>query len=169
MKIEFSSQRREMLSFLTANMAAVTSRTNQQYRSSKNDLENLSPRAYFRNSFYDRLQNSPYFCVFKYARAVEQKVGNEAENRERDWGHTPYGRVRLARFACARLLRLTLPISLLILRKKKKKRLFCSLLLRGRTGRVCRRCPLQDIGRLYCRKMPLVNTGRKCNADEFQI
>ena len=109
-----------MLSFLTANMAAVTSRTNQQYRSSKNDLENLSPRAYFRNSFYDRLQNSPYFCVFKYARAVEQKVGNEAENRERDWGHTPYGRVRLARFACARLLRLTLPISLLILRKKKK-------------------------------------------------
>ena len=37
-------------------------------------------------SFYDRLQNSPYFCVFKYARAVKQKVWNEAENRERDWG-----------------------------------------------------------------------------------
>ena len=33
-----------------------------------------------------RLQNSPYFCVFKYARAVEQKVRNEAENREWDWG-----------------------------------------------------------------------------------
>ena len=33
-----------------------------------------------------RLQNSPYFCVFKYARAVKQKVWNEAENRERDWG-----------------------------------------------------------------------------------
>ena len=33
-----------------------------------------------------RLQNSPYFCVFKDARAVKQKVGNEAENRERDWG-----------------------------------------------------------------------------------
>ena len=31
----------------------------------------------------DRLQNSPYFCVFKYARAVKQKV--EAENKERDW------------------------------------------------------------------------------------
>ena len=58
-----------------------------------------------------RLQNSPYFCVFKYARAVKQKVWNEAENRERDWGetlkirffflspHTPDGRVRLARFA----------------------------------------------------------------------
>ena len=35
-----------------------------------------------------RLQNSPYFCVFKYARAVEQKVCNEAENKERDWGET---------------------------------------------------------------------------------
>ena len=33
-----------------------------------------------------RLQNSPYFCLFKYARAVKQKVWNEAENRERDWG-----------------------------------------------------------------------------------
>ena len=33
-----------------------------------------------------RLQNSPYFCVFKYARAVKQKVWNEAENGERDWG-----------------------------------------------------------------------------------
>ena len=40
-----------------------------------------------------RLQNSPHFCVFKYARAVKQKVWNEAENRER------YGHVRLARFA----------------------------------------------------------------------
>ena len=57
-----------------------------------------------------RLQNIPYFCVFKYARAVKQKVWNEAENRERDWGET------LAR---VRLLRHALPISLLILRKKK--------------------------------------------------
>ena len=32
--------------------------------------------------------------------------------------HTPYGRVRLARFARIRLLRHALPISLLILRKK---------------------------------------------------
>ena len=31
-----------------------------------------------------RLQNSPYFCVFKYARVVQLKVWNEAENRERD-------------------------------------------------------------------------------------
>ena len=33
-----------------------------------------------------RLKNSWYFCVFKYAGAVKQKVWNEAENRERDWG-----------------------------------------------------------------------------------
>ena len=38
------------------------------------------------DSAITRLQNSPYFCVFKYARAVKQKVWNEAENRERDWG-----------------------------------------------------------------------------------
>ena len=50
-----------------------------------------------------KLQNSPYFCVFKYARAVKQKVWNEAENRAYD----------------------SSPISLLILRKKT--RLFCSL------------------------------------------
>jgi len=65
------------------------------------------------NTFFTRLQNSPYFCIFKYARAVKQKVWNEAENRERD-----YGRVRLARYASARLLRHSSPISLLILRKK---------------------------------------------------
>ena len=47
-----------------------------------------------------RLQNSLNVCVFKYARAVKQKVWNEAENRERDGGETlRYGRVRLARFA----------------------------------------------------------------------
>ena len=28
-----------------------------------------------------RLQNSPYFCVFRYARAVKQKVRNKAENK----------------------------------------------------------------------------------------
>ena len=36
----------------------------------------------------NKLQNSPYFCVFKYARAVKQKVWNEAKNRERNWGET---------------------------------------------------------------------------------
>ena len=44
-----------------------------------------------------RLQNSPYFCVFKYARAVKQNVWNEAENRERDWGETL--KIRTVRFA----------------------------------------------------------------------
>ena len=46
-----------------------------------------------------RLQNSPYFCVFKYARAVKQKVLNKAENREREWGETL--KIRTVRFACA--------------------------------------------------------------------
>ena len=32
------------------------------------------------------LQNSLYFCIFKYTWAVKQKVWNEAERRERDWG-----------------------------------------------------------------------------------
>ena len=38
--------------------------------------------------FYEffRLQNSSYFCVFKYARAVKQKVWNEVEKSE------PYAR-----------------------------------------------------------------------------
>ena len=27
-----------------------------------------------------RQQNSPYFCIFKYARAVKQKVWNEAQH-----------------------------------------------------------------------------------------
>ena len=76
---------------------------------------NMSPEHYF----WSRLQNSPYFCVFQYAQAVKQQVWNEAENRER---------VRLARFACIRLLRHSLPISLLILRKKNH--LFCSLFLK---------------------------------------
>ena len=65
-----------------------------------------------------RLQNSPYFCVFKYTRAVKQKVWNEAENRERDWGETLKIRFFFSRFARVRLLRHALPISLLILRKK---------------------------------------------------
>ena len=35
-----------------------------------------------------RLQDSPYFCVFKYVRAVKQRVWNEVENSERDLGET---------------------------------------------------------------------------------
>ena len=46
-----------------------------------------------------RMQNSPNVCVFKYARAVKQKVWNKAENRELDWGETlRYGRVKLVLF-----------------------------------------------------------------------
>ena len=55
--------------------------------------------------FHVRLQNNPHFCVFKYARAVKQKVWNEAENKG-------------SRASRVRLLRHALPISLLILRKK---------------------------------------------------
>ena len=60
-----------------------------------------------------RLQNSPYFCVFKYKQAVKQKVWKGAENREWDWGE-----VRLAHFSRVRLLRHALLISLLIFGKK---------------------------------------------------
>ena len=53
-----------------------------------------------------RLQNSPYFCVFKYARAVKQKVWNEAENLERDLRRE---RVFFSRFrACEARARKTL-------------------------------------------------------------
>ena len=52
-----------------------------------------------------RLQNSPHFCVFKYARAVKQKVWNEAENRERDWGETL--KIRTVRFAYVIFVRIT--------------------------------------------------------------
>ena len=49
---------------------------------------NLKRKKSTRGGFIYRLQNSPYFCVFKYARAAKQKVWNEAENRERDCGET---------------------------------------------------------------------------------
>ena len=71
-------------------------------------LSSLLCQEIYQNS---RLQNSPYFFVFKYARAVKQKVWNEAENRERDLG-------RDAKNTPVRLLRHALPVSLLILRKK---------------------------------------------------
>ena len=86
--------------------------------------------------FVTRLQNSPYFCVFKYARAVKQKVWNEAENRERDWGETLkirfFSLASDARRACeARALRarktLTLRFTDFFTDFEKKTRLFCSL------------------------------------------
>ena len=45
----------------------------------------ISSLGYLCIRWQNRLQNSSYFCVFKYGRAVKQKVCNEAENRERDW------------------------------------------------------------------------------------
>ena len=57
-----------------------------------------------------RLKNSPYFCEFKYTRAVKQKVWNEAENGERDWGET-----------------LTPRFTDFFTDFEKKNRLFCSL------------------------------------------
>ena len=63
-----------------------------------------------------KLQNSPFFCVFKQALAVKQKVWNEAENRERDWGGTL--KIRLTRPTDSRASHHALPISLLILRQK---------------------------------------------------
>ena len=69
-------------------------------------------------------------------RTVKQKVWNEAENRERDWGEklknaydtiffSPIGRVRLARFARKTL---TPRFTDFFTDFEKKIRLFCSLL-----------------------------------------
>ena len=57
----------------------------------------------------------PYFCVFKYARAVEQKVWNEKDAR--------LTRPRFSR------VRLTPPFTDFLLILRKKNRLFCSLTL----------------------------------------
>ena len=66
--------------------------------------------------------------IFAFSSTREQsnkrsgtRLKTESENGERGFclsSHTPYGRVRLARFARLRLLRHALPNSLLILRKK---------------------------------------------------
>ena len=42
----------------------------------------FSGSTYMKGSDFTQLQNSPYFCLLKYARAVKQKVWNEAEKRE---------------------------------------------------------------------------------------
>ena len=65
---------------------------------------NLKRKKSTRGGFIYRLQNSLYFCVFKYARAAKQKVWNEAENRQRDCGETLEYSSRLER---VRLLRHT--------------------------------------------------------------
>ena len=63
--------------------------------------------------------------IFAYSSTLEQSnkrsgMRLKTESKTGDFlsPHTPYGRVRLARFARIRLLRHALPISLLILRKK---------------------------------------------------
>ena len=68
----------------------------------------------------NRLQNSPYFCVFKYARAVKRGWKQRARLRRDAKNTFFFSRLTrpLARFARVRLLRHALPISLLILRKK---------------------------------------------------
>ena len=75
------------------------------------------------------LQNSPYFCVLKYARAVKQKVWNKAENRERDWRETL--KIRIIFFSLAshalRAKTLTPHFTDFFTDFVKKNRLFCSL------------------------------------------
>ena len=63
--------------------------------------------------------------IFAFSSTREQsnkrsgmRLKTESETGERRSPHTPYGRVRLARFARVRFLRHALPISLPILRKK---------------------------------------------------
>ena len=58
--------------------------------------------------------------IFAYSSTREQsnKRSGTRLKTESETGERRYGRVRLARFACIRLLRHSLPISLLILRKK---------------------------------------------------
>ena len=64
------------------------------------------PRTNPASSSNGRLQNIPYFCVFKYAWAVKQKVWNEAENRERDWGETLRFKVVWTTMKCPHLLKI---------------------------------------------------------------
>ena len=84
----------------------------------------IAERNCYGNIVCDRLQNSPYFCVFKYARAVKQKVWNEAENRERDWERDTHA-LRACE-ACALGARKTLTPRFTDF-WEKKTRLFCSL------------------------------------------
>ena len=73
----------------------------------------------WKNNAAKQLQNSPYFCVFKYAQAVKQHkmFGTRLKTESETFFLASHG-VRLAPFASIRPLRYALPISLLILRKK---------------------------------------------------
>ena len=77
--------------------------------------------------------------IFAYSSTREKsnkrsrtRLKTESETRERR-----YGRVRLARFACGRLLRHAVPISLLILRKKPTVLQSTNLILGTQGGRAC--------------------------------
>ena len=75
-----------LIPLLTAIFSYIKiSKTIQQHNA---DVSTTIQRREIFSHITTRLQNSPYFSVFKYARAVKQKVWNGAENRERDWGET---------------------------------------------------------------------------------
>ena len=92
--------------------------------------------------FINRLQNSPYFCVFKYARAIKQKVCNETENRERDWGEVFFSLASHAhtsseaRAVRARKTLTTRFTDLFTDFKKKRPTILQSILSRKKEGRL---------------------------------
>ena len=83
---------------------------------------------------FSTLQNSSYFCVFKYARAVKQKVWNETEKREWDTSHAR--RALRARMTEATLYRFLYWFW-------EKTRLFCSLVIQRCVEHV--NCQLQSL------------------------
>ena len=56
---------------------ACRPRVYQRHLAEKHDSGRHSAAGFSENVVETRLQNSPYFCVFKDARAVKQKVWNE--------------------------------------------------------------------------------------------
>ena len=96
-------------------------------REKKNRIFSVSPQS--RSLFSASFQT---FCLTARTYLNTQKYGLFCSLRTVGFflsPHTPYGRVRLARFARVRLLRHALPISLLIFRKKPT-------VLQSRTARV---------------------------------
>ena len=73
-------------------------------------------------------KSSPYFCIFKYAQAVKQKVWNEAKSGVRDWGET----LKTSRF------RLPIPITDFFADFEKKTDRFQSSC--NSNGKVCCTC-----------------------------
>ena len=69
---------------------------------------------------HTRLQNSPYFCVFKYATREQsnKRSGTKLKTESETWGESRLTSPTGVWGSRARLLRHALPTSLLILRKK---------------------------------------------------